>query len=375
LKITDIIINGFKNLKNVNITLNPDINIFYGNNAQGKTNIIEAIWLLSGSKSFRGTKEKDLIDINSNVANINVNFINNFREQQISATLIKDNINQKNITTNGVKQKNLSSLFGNLKCVVFTPEDLELSKGSPDKRRNFIDLCISQIKPGYFDVLNKYENILIQRNFLLKRISQGNVTNNELDVWDEQISRMGAYITVFRYNYIKKLNIYAKKLYNEISEKTEELELIYNSSVFDELEGRTDYKGEMAKEYLAKIKSNINDDIKLGFTQTGIHRDDIITKINNLPAKDFASQGQQRSIALILKLSQAYILLEETNDAPIILLDDVLSELDINRQKFIMSSIKNMQIIITSCDEINNKIKAHITGKTFNVNNGFVKEV
>ena len=121
-------------------------------------------------------------------------------------------------------------------------------------------------------------------------VLQGNVTNNELDVWDEQISRMGAYITVFRYNYIKKLNIYAKKLYNEISEKTEELELIYNSSVFDELEGRTDYKGEMAKEYLAKIKSNINDDIKLGFTQTGIHRDDIITKINNLPAKDFASQ-------------------------------------------------------------------------------------
>jgi DNA replication and repair protein RecF len=374
LNITKLDINGFKNLKNVNITLDPDLNIFCGENAQGKTNIIEAIWLMSGCKSFRGTKEKDMIDLNGEKAEIGLSFKNSMREQRIEVALQKNNLKDKNITLNGVKQKLLSKLFGNLKCVIFTPEDLELAKGSPEKRRSYVDLCISQIKPGYFSVINKYETILMQRNNLLKKINQGICQIDELEVWDEQLARMGSYITILRYNYIKKLNIFAKRLYDKISLNKEIIELSYNSTVFKEIEGRTDYKGEMAEEYLSLMKKNLNDDLKFGFTQVGIHRDDLITKINSLPSREFGSQGQQRSIALILKIAQAYILLEETDESPVILLDDVLSELDINRQKFILSSIKEMQIIITSCNDIDKIFTKRKLGKKFIVSNGQVIE-
>lgn len=374
MNITKLDINGFKNLKNVNITLDPDLNIFCGENAQGKTNIIEAIWLMSGCKSFRGTKEKDMIDLNGEKVEIGLSFKNSMREQRIEVALQKNNLKDKNITLNGVKQKLLSKLFGNLKCVIFTPEDLELAKGSPEKRRSYVDLCISQIKPGYFSVINKYETILMQRNNLLKKINQGICKIDELEVWDEQLARMGSYITILRYNYIKKLNIFAKRLYDKISLNKEILELSYNSTVFKEIEGRTDYKGEMAEEYLSLMKKNLNDDLKFGFTQVGIHRDDLITKINSLPSREFGSQGQQRSIALILKIAQAYILLEETDESPVILLDDVLSELDINRQKFILSSIKEMQIIITSCNDIDKIFTKRKLGKKFIVSNGQVIE-
>ena len=225
-------INEFKNLKDVDITLDPKLNLFCGENAQGKTNIIEAIWISTGCKSFRGTKEKDYVNINGKTADINLTFKDRLREQNISIKMLKQNIKDKNITLNGVKLKMMSKLFGNLKCVIFTPEDLELAKGSPEKRRSFIDLCISQIKPGYYSVINKYEIILNQRNALLKRISQGIAKKSELEVWDEQLARMGAYITVLRYNYIKKLNVFAKNLYNEISQSKEILELSYNSSIF-----------------------------------------------------------------------------------------------------------------------------------------------
>lgn len=371
MNITRLEINEFKNLKEINIIPDPSLNVFYGENAQGKTNIIEAIWLCSGCRSFRGTREKDFINIDGEIASIKLSFRDKLREQNISVVLNKQNLKDKNITLNGVRLKMMSKLFSNLKCVIFTPEDLELAKGSPEKRRSYIDLCISQIKPGYYSVINKYENILNQRNSLLKRISQGLSEKNELEVWDEQLARMGSYITLLRYNYIKKLNVFSKRLYCEISGNKENLELSYCSSVFNKIEGRTDYKGEMAEEYLKFMHKNIRDDIKCGFTQTGIHRDDLISRINSLPSRDFASQGQQRSIALILKLAQAYILLEETDEAPVILLDDVMSELDINRQKFILSSIMDMQVIITSC----NKIEYLDKGKFFLVKNGKVSEI
>lgn len=374
MKITKLDINGFKNLKNVNITLDPKLNIFSGENAQGKTNIIEAIWLMSGCKSFRGTKEKDMIDINGERSDVNLSFKNNLREQIISYSIQKNYLKDKQITLNGVKQKYLSKLFGNLKCVIFTPEDLELSKGSPDKRRSYIDLCISQIKPGYFSVINKYDALLMQRNNLLKKINMGISQADELEVWDEQLARMGSYITILRYSYIKKLDAFSRKLYGEISMNKEIIELSYNSTVFKKIEGRTDYKGEMAEEYLSLMKKNLKDDLKIGFSQIGIHRDDLITKLNNLPSREFGSQGQQRSIALILKLAQAYILLEETDDAPVILLDDVLSELDENRQKFILSSIKEMQVIITSCNDLDKNINIKHKGKNFIVSGGKVSQ-
>lgn len=349
--IKSIRINGFKNLKNVDIYPDRETNIFLGENAQGKTNLIEAIWLCSGVRSFSGTKDKDLIAFDGESFSIELEFDDGSRVQKISASASKPNVKEKNVTLNGVKLGSMSGLFGKLMCVVFTPEDLELSKGSPDNRRSFLDLSVSQIKMTYSAVISKYENILQQRNALLKSIAYGSADEDMLDIFDIQLSQLGAYISMLRFNYIKKLSYFASALYDEISGRKEKLELSYQSTVFSQLEGRTDYKESMATEYYEAVRKNLEGDLHLGFTQTGVHRDDLIAKINGLCARDYASQGQHRSIALILKLAQGYILRQETDNSPIILLDDVLSELDRSRQDFVISKIRDMQVFITCCEK------------------------
>lgn len=367
--ITALRVNGFKNLKNVALSPHPKLNILCGNNAQGKTNLVEAIWLCSGVKSFRSTKDKGMIDINGDVMSIELEFSSKVRRQTISYSMAKPNVREKSCKLNGVKLKAPSKLFGNLECVVFTPEDLELSKGSPDKRRQFLDLSVSQIKRSYRSVTAKYEQLLEQRNMLLKNIFSGRSSKEELEVWDIQLAQMGAYISLLRYNYSKKLDIFASKLYNEISCGKEKLSLSYNSTVFSQLEGRTDYKNDLAAEYLACLENNRAEDIKAGFTLKGVHRDDLNAYVDGLYARDFASQGQHRSVALILKLAQAYILTEETDDPPVILLDDVLSELDPSRQEFVISKIDGMQVFITCCDE---NIPKNKTGKLYHISGGMI---
>lgn len=371
MKITSIKIDGFKNLKNVNLKPCKNTNIIYGENAQGKTNLLEALWICSGVKSFRGTKDKEFVDINGERAEIEIEFENKFRKQTINIACVKPAVRDKNVTLNGVKLKSVSKLFGNLNCVVFTPEDLEISKGSPEIRRKFIDLSVSQIKNSYNDVISKYETILQQRNSLLKNIAFGISKREELEVWDLQLAKMGSYISMLRYNYTKKLNRYTSKLYKEISSDREKLELIYKSSVFEKLEGREDFNGEMAQEYLEKLKMNFSEDLKSGFTQIGVHRDDILTNLDGLSSRDYGSQGQNRSVALVMKLAQAYILQSETDEEPVILLDDVLSELDGRRQKFVKSQIENFQIFITCCEKPQYFDKFQ---SFFEVVNGNVKE-
>ncbi len=349
--ITKLCVNGFKNLKNIEIYPHPSLNIFCGDNAQGKTNLIEAVWLCSGVKSFRGTKDKGMIDINDETMSIELHFKNKQREQTIIYNMARPNVREKSCRLNGVKLKSPSKLFGNLDCVVFTPEDLELSKGSPENRRQFLDLSVSQIKLSYGEVAAKYDQLIEQRNMLLKNIASGRSEKDELEVWDIQLARMGAYISLLRYNYAKKLNSLAGSLYEEISGGVEKLELRYYSTVFDGLEGRQDYKNDLSEEYLRCLENSRSDDIRAGFTQKGVHRDDLASFINGLAVRDFASQGQHRSIALVMKLAQAYILAEETGEAPCILLDDVLSELDPSRQEFVVSKINGMQVFITCCDD------------------------
>ena len=370
--ITHIKADGFKNLKEVDIDTHKKLNIFCGKNAQGKTNLIEAIWLCSGVRSFRNTKDRQMIDIDKNIMSVDVSFKNSQREQDIHFAMSRSSLKDKNISLNGVRMKTASRLFGNLNCVVFTPEDLELSKGSPENRRRFLDLSVSQIKNSYSPLIDKYETIIEHRNTLLKSIAYGRSDKAQLDVWDIQLARLGAYISVLRYNYTKKLGIFASRLYNEISEGREKLELFYSSTVYKDLEGRTDYSGELYEEYYRVLQENLDEDIRMGFTQRGIHRDDLSGTVNGLLVRDFASQGQHRSLALILKLAQAYILSEEIDDSPCILLDDVLSELDASRQRFVVSKINDMQVFITCCDR--NFPFDKNNGKVFTVENGFVRE-
>ena len=369
--ITSLKINGFKNLENIVIKPDRHTNILYGKNAQGKTNLIEAVWLCTGARSFRNTRDRDLIGFDKENFSIELEMDDGSRIQKISAAAAKVNPKEKRVSLNGVKLKNMSQLFGKLKCVIFTPEDLELSKGSPDNRRNFLDLSVSQIKLSYPAVTAKYENILQQRNALLKNISFGNAAADMLDIFDRQLSEIGAYISMLRYNYVKKLSAYASALYSEISKNSEKLELSYQSSVFSRLEGRTDYMESMADEYYEAVRKNIDGDIKCGFTQAGVHRDDLIARINGLYVRDYASQGQHRSVALILKLAQGYILRQETDDPPVILLDDILSELDRNRQDYVISKIKDMQIFITCCETSPDFAK----GRVYHIEKGRVENV
>ncbi|WP_295154721.1 DNA replication/repair protein RecF [uncultured Ruminococcus sp.] len=373
--ITELSVNGFKNLKEIDIKPHEKINIFCGQNAQGKTNLIESIWLCSGARSFRGTKDKRMIGDDAQVMDVRLRFKNSFREQEIRYAMAKPNIKEKNVSLNGVKLKAPSKLFGELNCVIFTPEDLELSKGSPDKRRQFTDLSVAQIRNSYNAVIEKYEKLIDQRNSLLKSINWGKGRREELEVWDVQLAQMGAYISLMRHKYIEKLGRYAKELYSEISGDREVLDIGYLSTVYGrgELENAVDYKEELREKYLEALKNGIEEDIRAGFTQKGVHRDDVVCRINGNLVREDASQGQHRSVALIMKLSQAYILNEEIDDYPVILLDDVLSELDPSRQKFVISKIHDMQVFITCCD-MNIPFDEKQHGKIFNIDKGQIKK-
>lgn len=370
MKITGFSCGGFKNLKDISITPNERLNILIGENAQGKTNLIEAIWICTGVKSFRSTKDKDMIDLEGERADITLTFEDNTRTQTIKYSVMRQDIKNKLITLNGVKLPLPSRLFGNLRCVVFTPEDLSLSKGSPDNRRQFLDLSISQIKGRYASVVQRYNNILEQRNTLLKTIAFGRAQADDLDVWDIQLAKLGSYISMMRYNYSKKLGQVCAGLFDDISKGKEKLSLYYQSTVFNELEERTDYSGDLADEYLQRLSVSRNEDIRLGFTTKGVHRDDLCGIINGVPLREFASQGQHRSAALVMKLSQAYILTEETEDPPVILLDDVMSELDRSRQEFVINKIKGMQVFITCCDM--NELISSADGAIYIIENGRV---
>lgn len=364
MRITHISIDGFRNLSKIEINPDKDVNVFMGENAQGKTNLLEALWLCSGGKSFRFAKEKDFIGFDKDKAEISVDFETEYRSQNVTIRFARV-AKERKILLNGVGVRSFNDIIGQLLPVIFTPEDLELTKGSPDIRRSYIDLCVSQIKPMFSKVTAKYEKILDQRNAVLKNIFLGTAKPDELDIWDEQLARQGAYISMMRNTYTNILYSYSKKLYYDISSGREELEIKYLSTVYEDLNGRTDYKGEMADKYYKRLYESRNDDIRLGYTQKGIHRDDISVKINGFPIKEFGSQGQNRSAALCLKLGQARALREESKEMPIILLDDVLSELDRSRKEFVLSQIGDAQIFITCCEPV---IKAN--GRIYEIRGG-----
>ena len=371
--INRITADGYKNLENVSIELDPKMNIICGENAQGKTNLIEAVWLCSGCRSFRGTRDKDFIGFTKETASVELSFTDSERRQEISFSVKKGTLRDKLVTLNGVKLPLLSKLFGSFRCVVFTPEDLNLTKGTPDVRRHFLDLSISQIKPSYINALNKYNSILSHRNALLKSMAKGSENNlSYLDVWDEQMAEAGAYISVLRHNFCTVLNDYTKKMYSSITNGAESLILQYQSTVFENLEGETDIKGKLADIYLKKLKSAASSDFKLGFTTVGVHRDDLAAYINELPVREFGSQGQARSAALSMKLAHAQILKAEYSEYPVMLLDDVFSELDPVRQRFILNNIENMQVLITCCDS--KFITDMHDGKVFIMKKGKVSE-
>ncbi len=321
---------NFRNYKNLNIDFEKNINILYGNNAQGKTNIIEALYISGMGRSFRGKYDKEIIKIGEKNS-----YIQTFYNKEDVNTKISMYIeDKKRAAINGVPINRLGELIGNLLIVCFSPEDLNIIKEGPAVRRKFIDMELCQLNKVYYYELKQYNKVLKQRNMLLKKIKYNSSLKDTLSVWNEKMVFHGNKIIKYRQDFIKKINIIANEIHKEITGNGEQLKIKYVQNVKEE-------------EFLSKLEKNVNKDIEKGMSSIGIQKDDILFFINDYDVKSYGSQGQQRTVALSLKLAEVKLIEEEKNETPILLLDDVFSELDKKRQQFVLEKIVNIQTIMT----------------------------
>ncbi len=288
-------------------------------------------------KSYRAKKDKDLVKFNSNNTNVEVLYKKVDREGKIRA-----NINdKKTFFINDIKQNKVSEILGKINVVIFTPDDIEIIKDGPQRRRKFLDMMISSLKPNYIHLLNQYNKTLEQRNNYLRQIKYENKNPQMLDIWDEQLSEYSYSIYEYRKYYIEK-----------ISEKIEVFHNLITKSGKENIKIKYISNSKNKESFLENLKKSRAIDINRGFTATGVHRDDFMIYINDKPASIFGSQGQQRTATLTLKLCELEIVKEEINDTPILLLDDFMSELDETRRKSFLENIKGNQVIITCTDKI-----------------------
>lgn len=359
MKINSIDIENFRNIEKLNLTFD-DVNIIYGENAQGKTNLIEAVYLFTGSKSFRGVRDKELIRFDSDFARLKIEFENKIRRQNAEIFIE----NKRTASLNGVKKRSASSLGEELKAVIFSPVHLSMVKDGPAERRKFIDNALCQLKFNYRKLLKEYNRALAQRNMLLKNISKNSSLGDMLYIWDKNLAATGAKIIYQRTKYIESLLPYAVEIFDGLSGGKEKIDLIINGAFNYENLSVSDIEKKLL---IAFEKSRTNDLINK-ITTVGPHRDDMEILINGKSARSFGSQGQQRSCVLALKLAEASLLKEMTQDEPLALLDDVMSELDISRQDYILNHIKDWQVFITCCDA--NTVLRLKKGKTFHISKG-----
>lgn len=357
---------GYRNLSDSQIELDSGVNIIYGENAQGKTNFLETVWLLAGGRSFRGTKDSDLIKFGADTASIKGEFFSEERNQSIEIK-IKDGARKAFL--NEVDRGRASQIVGTFRAVIFSPSHLQLIKGGPDNRRRLIDTIICQLKPTYISVLSRYNQVLRQRNALLKEMFTKKFDPFVLEVWDKKLAEYGAFIVKERVKYVKMIEEKAKAIYQGISGGRENLSLKYSTV----LPISEDFKIE---EVVQKLKERLSDsrdyDSKIGYTSKGPHRDDIEFFLDGKPVKKFASQGQQRSCVLAVKLAEASVMEEMSGEKPVILFDDVMSELDLGRQNYIMNCINGWQVIITCCEvSVMEKLRA---GKLLRIEQGNLAE-
>jgi DNA replication and repair protein RecF len=316
-------------------------------------------------RSHRTTRDKDLIRWGKVRAYIKAEVVKAYGESIMEFLISSED--KKAVKVNGVKVTKTSEVLGNVNAVIFSPEDLKLVKEGPALRRRFIDNELNQIRPKYHYVLSQYNHCLMQRNNLLKSARGSESVRATIDVFSEQLADYGSFITEVRHEFIKKLALIAKLMHRKITAGKEELEVAYIQS-FNEFRDRNDIKNKLLKYYL----ENLKDDINKGFTMKGPHRDDLLININGVDARIYGSQGQQRTAALSLKLSELEIIKSEVGEYPILLLDDVLSELDTKRQSFLLSALKEIQTVVT-CTSLNDINAFHFEDKAvFEVSEGIV---
>lgn len=347
MQLKELSLNNFRNYVKLELKFNSNLVVFFGRNAQGKTNILESIFLSCTGRSHRTSKDKELILWGKDRASVKI--LCSKEEGDSLIELFLHSKDRKKIHINGIPAQRLGELMGHLNSVLFSPEDLKLVKGGPGERRRFIDMEISQVRPRYFYSLQQYNRILKQRNNLLKEIQQNSSLRKTLPIWNEQLAKVSAYIMLQRKFFIDSLYHISKQIHREISAGSEELEVWYNPSIsFD-----TEDMNKIAEIFLETLQKNEEEDIKRGSTSKGCHRDDMQININGVDLKTFGSQGQQRTAVLSLKLSEIELMYRETGEYPILLLDDVMSELDNFRQKMLLSYLDRVQTFITTTELIN----------------------
>lgn len=357
--IKELHLKNFRNYNYQKVIFDNKVNIIYGDNAQGKTNILEAIYLSSTSKSQRSRNYRELIFFGEENAHIKSNIEKDGRIYTIDVHVKKNG--GKGIAVNKYPIIKASELFDIIDVVFFSPEDLNIVKNSPSDRRKWMDYNLVSISKNYYNTLLNYNKVLKNRNIVLHDANYNKADYDMIDVWDIQLLSYGKKLIELRYKFILKLNEIIKPLHNNISGKKDELEVKYLNHVeIDDFE--------------KKLKHAVDKDRRTGYTSVGPHRDDIVFLINGRDAKQFASQGQQKSIIVSLKLSEIDLIYEIKKDMPILLLDDVLSELDSKRQTYLLNSIKDIQTIIT-CTGIDDfvRMRYHIN-KLFYVENGSITE-
>lgn len=352
-------LNNFRNYNLLKLDLDEKTNILYGNNAQGKTNVLESVYVCSTTKSHRTNRDAELIHLNAEEAHIKLFIVKNNREQRIDIHLRRNKT--KGIAINGIPIKKASELFGVFNVVIFSPEDLDMIKKGPAERRKFIDMELCQLDKIYVYNLTNYNKIIAQRNKLLKDIYFRPELKQTLEVWDSQLAEYGSKIIERRSKFIEEINDIIKPIHKELTGGLEDIHIVYNKNC-------------EAENLLKCLEENRERDIKYKSTSVGPHKDDILFFNGEQNIRIYGSQGQQRTIALSLKLAEIELVKKLINDMPVLLLDDVLSELDSDRQNHLLKSLDNIQTIITctGLDEfIENRFKIN---KVFQVNEGNIEE-
>lgn len=337
MKASELELYNFRNYENEKVSLGDEVNIIYGDNGMGKTNILEAVYYFSYGRSFR-SGGREVIKDGEKEGRIKLSFTNSERVYDGEIKFLSGK--RKEIYLNEIELKKTSQLLGNFICVLFTPDEMSIIKGMPDVRRRFADSSIMPLRPQFIKELITYRNIIAQKTALLKSREY-----STLDIWNEKLAESGSKIMLMRSTYLKRIEEKASILQKDISSEKEILSVRYNPSVKigETLEETKENFISKLEEYKEKEKENF-------FCMAGVHRDDIDFNLNGKPAKTYGSQGQIRTAVLCLKSAQMEIIKEETGDYPVMLLDDILSELDKKRRDFLISQIKGKQIIITCTD-------------------------
>ena len=357
--VTKIELSNFRNYDSLSLELDDKTNILYGKNAQGKTNVLEAIYLCSTTKSHRSSKDAELIKFENNEGHIKLFINKKGREYRIDIHLRKNK--SKGIAINGIPIKKASELFGIFNVIFFSPEDLDIIKNGPAERRRFVDMELCQLDKIYVYNLINYNKVLGQRNQLLKDIYMKPELEDTLDVWDMQLVKYGKKLIESRERFVEELGVIVAEIHRNLTGGREELMVRYEKNV-------------SADEFERKLQTSRKRDLKVKMSMTGPHRDDLLFEVKGVDIRRFGSQGQQRSAALALKLAEIEIVKRKVNDTPVLLLDDVLSELDSSRQQYLLDSIHDIQTLITCTgidDFIENKFQLN---KVFHVADGVVCE-